>query len=55
MDQYREIKDAYVGAQVSKRQKSMLINWCKLRDTTPSQWIRRHIDSIDDDGGAAYA
>jgi hypothetical protein len=55
MVQHREIKDKYVGAQVSRRQKSALINWCKLRDTTPSQWIRRQIESIENDGGAAYA
>lgn len=55
MDEDLELKDAYIGAQVSKRQKYTVEKWCRKRDMTTSQWIRKHIENIDSEGVPAYA
>jgi hypothetical protein len=55
MNEDLELKDAYVGAQVSKRQKHTVQKWCRKRDMTMSQWIRGHIENLDSEGFRAHA
>lgn len=55
MNKNRELKDAYIGAQVSRQQKQYLQKWCQKRDTTPSRWIRNQIENLESKGTPAYA
>lgn len=55
MDKNLDLKDAYIGAQVTKRQKHTIESWCRNLDITTSQWIRRHIDDIESEGVPAHA